>query len=371
MEKDIREPEAIMLLEKLEDAAYSDRFYFGQQNAGHIGVSIGATDGTESDIGNLTGRHPAIVGIDTLSLTGYEGNRDDLIKVVKNLSRQGIIITLSAHMPNFSLGGEDFYDYSPNYTEGNVGERILPGGDLNAKYIRFLDMIADFAIECIDISGNRIPMIFRPFHEDSGSWFWWGEDFLSPDKFKELFRYTIDYLRDERGIRNFLYAYSPNGMIDSPEAYMRKYPGDRYVDIMGMDVYNDRPKKRDGFFKKTIASMKNIASCAMDHGKICAITEIGLRTLDSASDGGYYEGLAPSGNRVKDWYTDLLGYLKAEGSDLMCAYLLTWSNFSPTQFWVPYRTSEFEHEMCGDFIKFASDPAVVMGPAIDSSGLMT
>ncbi len=364
MENDIREPEAIALLERLEDAAYSDKFLFGHQNAGHIGVSIKNNDGSESDIKNLTGHHPAVIGIDTLSLTGYEdpGKAEHLVKVVKNLNRQGVIITLSAHMPNFTLGGEGFYDYSPNMTEGNVGERIMPGGDLNAKYLRFLDMIADFAMECVDLQGNRIPMIFRPFHEDSGSWFWWGKGHLSVDKYIALFRYTIDYLRDKRGIRNFLYAYSPNGMIESEEDYMRKYPGDNYVDIMGMDVYDDRPSSKDKFFERTMDSMRKIASCAQDHGKICAITEIGLRTLDSASDGGYYEGLAPSGNKVKNWYGILLQSLKKEGDDLMCAYLLTWANFSDTQFWVPYKTDSFRHEMCDDFISFASDPQIVMAP---------
>ena len=54
-------------------------------------------------------------------------------------------------MPNFSLGGEEFYDYSPNITDGDCGRRIMPGGDLNDKYRKFLDMIAEFAAACIDV----------------------------------------------------------------------------------------------------------------------------------------------------------------------------------------------------------------------------
>ena len=65
---------------------------------------------------------------------------NDLIKVVKNLRRQNVIVTLSSHMPNFSLGGDEFYDYSPNITDGDCGKRIMPGGDLNEKYLRFLDL---------------------------------------------------------------------------------------------------------------------------------------------------------------------------------------------------------------------------------------
>ena len=61
------------LLGILRDFSESDRILFGQQNAGHIGVSISVNDGTESDCRNLCGSHPAIVGIDTLSFLGYEG----------------------------------------------------------------------------------------------------------------------------------------------------------------------------------------------------------------------------------------------------------------------------------------------------------
>ena len=63
---DAREPAVTELLEKLEDASYSDVVLLGHQNAGHIGVSVENNDGTESDVKNLTGKHPAVVGIDTL-----------------------------------------------------------------------------------------------------------------------------------------------------------------------------------------------------------------------------------------------------------------------------------------------------------------
>ena len=160
-----RSPKLLELLELLKKISVTDKIMFGQQNAGHIGVTINETDGTESDCWNLCGKHPAVVGVDTLSFLGYEGKMNDLIKVVKNLHKQGCIISLSSHMPNFTLGGEEFYDYSPNNTEGDCGHRIMPGGDLNAKYLRFLDMIADFAERCVDLEGDPIPMIFRPFQE--------------------------------------------------------------------------------------------------------------------------------------------------------------------------------------------------------------
>ncbi|MCQ2528898.1 MAG: glycoside hydrolase family 26 protein [Saccharofermentans sp.] len=358
---DNREPAAIALLERLEDISYSDYILFGHQNAGHIGVSITAKDGTQSDVKNLVGKHPGVIGIDTLSFFGYEGKMEDLVKVVKQLYKEGVIITLSSHMPNFSLGGKEYIDYTPNMTDGNVGERLLPGGDLNAKYIRFLNNIAKFAQLCVDINGERIPMIFRPFHESNGHWFWWGAEHLSDEKFIQLFRYTIDYLRNDKGIRNFLYSYSPNGVIDSEEQYMARYPGDDYVDILGFDMYWDRPKEGDIFLSQINTALEIISDIAQEHGKTYAVTEIGIRTLESGGQ-GYYEGLAPSGNSIKDWFTRLLNSLWSVEAGKRCAFVLTWANFSDTQFWVPYAKDDFRHEMCDDFVKFCEDDRVKLAP---------
>jgi len=351
------------LLEVLTDYFVKDTIMFGHQNAGHIGVSIDAADGTESDVKNLTGSHPAVVGIDTLGFLGYEGKMSDLVTVVKNLRRQGVIITLSSHMPNFSLGGDSFYDYSPNITEGDCAHRIMPGGDLNEKYNRFLDMIADFASACVDVEGEKIPMIFRPFHEANGSWFWWGKDFQTDEEYIALFRYTIDYLMGIKGVDNFVVAYSPNGPIEGDEDYLQRYPGDGYVDILGLDYYHDKPHDGDGFYRKLTDSLDIIYVLANEKKKIAALTETGYRSLDTGN--GYFEGLAPEGNTVPDWFTSTLEAVLATDGGTHIAYMLVWANFSDTQFWVPFATKEFRHEMCDDFIKFAANSHIKLAPVFD------
>lgn len=351
------------LLETLRDFSLGGQILFGHQNAGHIGVSIEAKDGTESDCRNLTGSHPAVVGVDTLSFLGYEGKMNDLIKVVKNLRRQGIIITLSSHMPNFSLGGEEFYDYSPNITDGDCGRRIMPGGDLNDKYKKFLDMIAEFAAACIDVEGEKIPMIFRPFHEANGNWFWWGSEYLTDEEYIDLFRYTVDYLMGEKGVDNLAIAYSPNGPVTSAKEYLQRYPGDEYVDILGLDLYNDKPHKGDGFYHSLTVSLDIIYQLANENGKITALTETGYRSLET--ENGYFEGLAPAGNTVTGWFTQLLEAITSSDGGSHIAYMLVWANFSDTQFWLPFATEDFRHEMCDDFIAFAEDPRIKMAPVFD------
>jgi len=349
-------------LETLEGYGKSEQILFGHQNAGHIGVSIERKDGTESDVSRLTGKMPAVVGVDTLSFTGYEGNMQDLIKVVKNLHKEGCLITLSSHMPNFSLGGDKYIDYTPNIIEGDCGHRIMPGGDLNAKYLRFLDMIADFAEECVDVAGNKIPMLLRIFHECNGDWFWWGRAYLTDAEFIELFRYTIDYLMGTKGVTNFAVCYSPNGPAKSEESYMSRYPGDDIVDVLGVDWYHDHPHKGDGFWKRLSQTLDRVASCARQHSKIAAFTECGYRSYSDTPDGKYYEGLAPSGNLVKNWFSDLLRTVMSSEGGRQMAYILFWANFSNIQFWIPYEKDGFRHEFADDFCKFADDPRIVMAP---------
>lgn len=351
------------LLEILRDFSIGGQILFGQQNAGHIGVSIEAKDGTESDCKNVCGSHPAIVGIDTLSFSGYEGKLTDLVKIVKNLRRQGVMITLSSHMPNFSLGGDEFYDYSPNITDGDCGRRIMPGGDLNEKYRRFLDQIADFASACIDVEGEKIPMIFRPFHESNGNWFWWGSEYLTDEEYIELFRYTIDYLMGEKGVDNLAVSYSPNGPVTDEKEYLKRYPGDEYVDILGLDYYHDKPHKGDGFYQLLTKSLDIIYQAANERCKITALSETGYRSLET--DNGYFEGLAPINNTIEDWFTGMLEALMSSDGGSHIAYMLIWSNYSDTQFWLPFSTEDFRHEMCGDFIRFTEDPRVKMAPVFD------
>lgn len=116
---------------------------------------------TNSDTKDLTGSISGMIGIDTLSLTGNELQLTEeeeaagltlpqkAAKLNAEAAKEGSIITMSAHMPNFALvaekgvdenGNYDYYGYTPGVTTGNVVARIMPGGDLNEVYTGYLDM---------------------------------------------------------------------------------------------------------------------------------------------------------------------------------------------------------------------------------------
>ena len=321
---------------------------FGQQHATTEGLSANrkadSTEaGTQSDAFDAVGEYPALFGWDTLTLEGKEKpgvagdfaqSRDKLVDVMRKAYNYGGVLTLSSHLPNFVTGG-DFYDL-----KGNVVSHILPGGDKNAEYNAFLDNIADFAHHLKDDAGNPIPVIYRPFHEQSGSWFWWGAAFTTKDEYREIFRYTVEYLRDIKGVRNFLYAYSPGGGFgSSEERYLETYPGDDYVDILGFDSYYNGEGQTwfDGV--KTEAAL--VSRVADSRHKVAALTEFG------------YQKMKVSGNSTPDFYTKLSQTLQSDPDARKMAYMLTWANFGPDAY-VPYPTGEGkpEHQMLPDFVKF-------------------
>ena len=83
--------------------------------------------------------------------------------------------------------------------------------------------------------GEFIPVIFRPFHELNGNWFWWGGKNCTPDELKQLYQFTETYLRDKKNVHNLLYAYNTD-KFSSKEEYL-KVSGDEWVDIIGFDIY--------------------------------------------------------------------------------------------------------------------------------------
>ncbi|EKQ56491.1 MULTISPECIES: glycosyl hydrolase [unclassified Clostridium] len=352
----------------------TDYVLYGHQNDIHHKAGSGSTN---SDTKDITGSISAIVGIDALSLTGSElsltdeekAAGKDLISKAADLSidasSEGGIITLSAHMPNFELvkekgkdanGHYDYSGYTPGTTTGNIVSRIMPGGDLNDVYVGYLDMLATYAHK-LETAG--VPVIFRPFHENNGSWFWWGKAFCDEEAYKNMYRYTVQYLRDTENVHNFLYVYSPNGPFTDQADYLSRYPGDEFVDILAFDYYDDNPTA-DASTDPWMASFKNtinlVQGIAKNRGKLSAVSEVGLRNNDS------HGFMAISGNADKDWFSHVANIVSK--SDM--PYYMTWANFGETSgFFAPYMVSDTKgHEMINNFIDYYNEDESVFANGV-------
>ncbi|AEY67866.1 glycosyl hydrolase [Clostridium sp. BNL1100] len=374
-------PAAVKLYAYLEAVGKSDSVLFGHQNDTHH--KAGNPAYSNSDTKDVTGSISAVVGVDTLSITGNElGTWNQPLsqrvaacaEMTEAAAGQGAIITLSAHMPNFDVidqrvennvpgstdqnkvgilsdGTYNFSGYTPNTTTGDVVTRIMPGQDLNYLYNAYLDMIAEYAKS---LEQKNISVLFRPFHECTGSWFWWGAAFCDQEAYKNLYKYTVEYLRDTKGVHNFIYVYGPSSDAESVADYGKRYPGDEYVDMVGFDMYHQNPVEGDNFINQLKTELSIVEQFAKEHGKLFAVTETGVANANN-------QALLKSGNQRKDWYNEILDAV----SPTDASYFLLWANFgTDSGFYTPYVTKKTEttmtgHEMLDNFIDFYNDPRTV------------
>ena len=126
----------------------------------------------------------------------------------------------------------------------------------------------------------NIPVILRPFHEMNGNWFWWGNSaYTDGESYVKLYRAAVTFLRERvnRGDKDLLsFCWSPNFSPNFSADLQKYYPGDDFVDIVGLDVYDvdeaDKPTIQE--FKGCISELRKFSN---ERGKVSAITEIGNR----------------------------------------------------------------------------------------------
>lgn len=297
-----------------------DSIMFGHQHETTQGLTITSTDGTQSDTFNAVGDFAAVYGWDTLSIVSpkIEG---DIVEQIKKAYALGGIITVSSHFDNPLTDKQKGDQQKGEWPVGTSWDKTpavvasLPGGEANAVYNGYLDQLADWANNLKDDQGVLIPVIFRILHENTGSWFWWGDEQSTPEQYKKLYQYTVEYLRDTKGVHNFLYAYSPNNFGEATEEnYVERYPGDAWVDVLGFDTYGPAEENAD-WFKNVVDNAALVVRMADARGKIPVISEIGIRAPDV--EAGKYDN---------QWYRKLIAGLKVDKDARNISFLLTWRN---------------------------------------------
>lgn len=292
-------------------------------------------DQGRSDVHSVTGAWPAVMSWD---LGGQELDSDcNLDGVPFDRIRQealaqharGGINTFSWH-PRNPVDGRD--SWQPDST---IVSRIMEDSAVRAEFDRDIANCARFIRSLKDSDGKSIGVIFRPWHEHTGSWFWWGKDLTTPVQYRFLWEETRRIFEQE-GVDNVLWAYSPD-CVDSAEAYMERYPGDRYVDILGADIYYRPADMTLEQWQENAVRELNIAkSEASRRGKLMAFSETGLEGVQQA-----------------DWWTaGLLPVIEKTQP----AYVVVWRNAHdiPEHFFAPYPG----HLSAADFKKFSDSNSI-------------
>lgn len=242
-------------------------------------VTDGGIDGAEfGAIKNISGKTPAMLGVDFMRYTPSRVNRGDSDNSVEDAIEfweAGGIVEFCWHWnaPDKYLKPGTDSDGNPTWYGGfytaNVNmdfSAIMDGQDQDG-YNTLMSDIDAIAEQIQRLEDAGVSILFRPLHEASGGWFWWGSD--GPEPYKELWITIYDKLTNEHGLDNIIWVW--NGQDAD------WYPGDEYVDIIGEDIY-------PGNHVYSPQSSKFLeAANYSDTNKVVAMTENGcLFDIDAA-----------------------------------------------------------------------------------------
>ena len=324
------------LITRLQNVVDSGKYVYGHADDTAYGHTWEYESG-RSDVKEVAGDYPGIVNWDLGMMELDSAKNLDgvpftyMANEIKKQHERGGINTVSWH-PRNPVTGENAWDVSDSTV---VKQIVTPGTQANIKVREWIGKTADFIGSLKDSKGKVIPVVFRPWHEHTGHWFWWGAPFSTPEEYKQLWKITRE-IYDEKGIDNVVWAYSPD-KINSEEQYMERYPGDEFADIMGIDVYQFGAEEGVETYRENIKTGLGIAAkMAKEHGKILALTETGLESLP-----------------VSDWYTRVL---TPAVDPYPIAFLVVWRNAweerKPEHFYAPYPG----HASAPDFVEFYKNP---------------
>lgn len=208
---------------------YGNKIISGQQES----TWMGSVDYEMNYIKDATGELPAMRGLD------YMG--DDFAGVNKRAIdwyNKGGIVTICWHC------GSDFSDsYDDSKADDLDWDKALTEG--TAEYEALIKAMDKGAQALTELKEAGVPVIWRPFHEFDGGWFWWGKG--GAENFKKLWQIMYDRYTNHWDLDNLIWALGFTASV--PASW---YPGDEYVDIAGADTYVENDASLIGMYNKVL-----------------------------------------------------------------------------------------------------------------------
>ena len=284
-----------------------DKIMFGQEFPLTFDRSMaGITDPTTSDVKDVVGDHPGVHGSDFHFLIDKDPHERVAHTIAaKTAYESGAMVTFDFHWLGKYGGTHDWQEQ-----DGDILYNVVHNDDSNGDVTWFYESL-DKVLRIVN-QDLRFPIVFRPFHEMNGNWFWWGSKLKGgPETYRRAYQLLVEYLSERT--EYILYAWSPDKALA-----LEYYPGDEYVDIVGVDGYGEGNPRIHWFSVEDMVSLlEELTDFAAEHGKVAAFTETGYDTWGEIA----YHKDQP------DWWTrSVLDPILASEKARRIAWVLTWIN---------------------------------------------
>jgi mannan endo-1,4-beta-mannosidase len=208
-----------------------------------------------------TNHYPAVFGQDFgFSAPGtWDGInfRQQIVDEAIRRHHEGFIITLMWHAVRPTDDEPVTFEES---VQGSLADHqwqalTTPGTELHERWKSQVDVVAWFLKQLREAG---VPVLWRPYHEMNGGWFWWGKKAGQPG-YKALYRMLFERLAHFHRLNNLLWVFNANEVRANVDPYDRYYPGDELVDVLATDVYQGGFARQDYERLLTLAGGKPIA----------------------------------------------------------------------------------------------------------------
>ena len=237
------------------------------------------------------GKYPALVGFDFLFATGlnsdgswYKSYTTTATTLATELWKEGGIPAFTWHWKDPSDSVEAFYttqeaagagkpfttyDYTKGFVSGTTNWDTT-----STTYKQIVSDIDEISAYLMTLQKSGVAVLWRPLHEASGGWFWWG--LRGGNAYVSLYRLVHDRMVNKNGLHNLIWVWNTELSGD-----VSWYPGDNYVDVVGTDIYNNAND-----YQNNASAFMKIQS-DFGTGKLIALTENGpLPDVDACFEDG-------------------------------------------------------------------------------------
>lgn len=192
-------------------------------------------------IHQTTGKHSGVWGND-FRYGDHVQYRQRVIDEAIRQWHKGAIVTMMYHQvrPQDSETEAGWSSVQGELSAAEWQALVTPGTALHRQWLTKIDTVAGYLKQLRDAG---VPVLWRPYHEMNGGWFWWGK-WPGKDGYQKLWRLMYDRYVKHHQLNNLLWVFNPNApnRAEQPDAY---FPGHDVVDILGYDYYGDDPYRQE------------------------------------------------------------------------------------------------------------------------------